>query len=88
MWLTKKYCQGVSQVPLAMKKKKTLALFSLSVVIKFFIESIIQTLIEPIFIRHCPESWNDHNDELQIATSLSHFANWSVNYKGIKMTKL
>lgn len=54
--LIKKYCQGVSQVPPAMKKKKTIALFSLNVVIKFFIESIIQILIEPIFIRHCPES--------------------------------
>lgn len=87
--LTKKYCQSVGQIPLAMDKK-TLALFSsqLFLLTFFFVESIIQMLIKPISVRHCPKYWNDHNGESQIVISRSHFANWSMNYKGVKIIKL
>ena len=70
--MTEKCRRGVHQIPLVMGYgQKGLTHFSLSVaLINFFAESIIQRLIEPIFVRHCPKYRNGHNDESQIAISL------------------
>lgn len=45
-------------------------LFMSVALINFFAESIIQRLIEPMFVRHCPKYRNGHNDESQISISL------------------
>lgn len=66
--LTKKCCHGVSQALLGMEYgQKGLNTLFMSIVL---IESAIQMLIEPIFVRHCPKYWNGYNVKSQIAISL------------------